>query len=122
MIVKEGRTPRLMPFDMTGVERDSTGVLRYTDLPESLVAMLRATVDAHAGDEALVEVGGPRASYQELWDRSARVAGGLAADGVQRGDRVAIRLGNGNDWAYAFFGVLMLGAVVVPVNTRFTES
>lgn len=122
MIVKEGRTPRIMPFDMAGIERDATGVLRYTDLPESLVAMLRATVDAHGAEEALVEVGGPRASYQELWDRAARVAGGLAAQGVGRGDRVAIRLGNGNDWAYAFFGVQMLGAVAVPVNTRFSES
>ncbi len=111
-----------MPFDMTGVERDSTGVLRYADLPESLVAMLRASVDGHAGEEALVEIGGPRATYQELWDRSTRVAGGLAAEGVQRGDRVAIRLGNGNDWAYAFFGIQMLGAVAVPVNTRFSES
>lgn len=122
MIVKEGRTPRIMPFDMSGIERDATGVLRYTDLPESLVAMLRATVAAHGAEEALVEVGGPRATYQELWDRAARVAGGLAAQGVGRGDRVAIRLGNGNDWAYAFFGVQMVGAVAVPVNTRFSES
>ena len=29
---------------------------------------------------------------------------------------------NGNDWALAFFGIQMLGAVAVPVNTRFTES
>jgi long-subunit acyl-CoA synthetase (AMP-forming) len=30
-----------------------------------------------------------------LWDRAARVAGGLSASGVARGDRVALRLGNG---------------------------
>jgi acyl-CoA synthetase (AMP-forming)/AMP-acid ligase II len=35
---------------------------------------------------------------------------------------VAIRLGNGIDWALAFFGAQLLGAVVVPVNTRFTEE
>ena len=56
----------------------------------------------------------------ELWDRAARVAGGLRAAGVERGDRVAIRLANGNDWALAFWGIQMAGAVVVPVNTRFT--
>ena len=61
-------------------------------------------------------------SYRELWDRSARVAGGLRAEGVARGDRVAIRSGNGLDWVYAFFGTLMAGAVAVPVNTRFTED
>ena len=122
MIVKQGRTPRVMPFDMTGVERDATGVLRYAGLPSSLVAMFRATVDRHGDDEALVEVGGMRVSYAAFWERSTRVAGGLRAAGVNRGDRVAIRLGNGNDWAYAFFGIQMLGAVAVPVNTRFSES
>src|SRR5205807_5819575 len=60
--------------------------------------------------------------YVELGVRSARVAGGLRAQGVQRGERVAIRLHNGIDWVLAFFGVQMLGAVAVPVNTRFTED
>ncbi|MBV9206919.1 MAG: AMP-binding protein, partial [Actinobacteria bacterium] len=63
-----------------------------------------------------------RLSYAELWDRAARVAGGLRARGVQRGDRVAIRLGNGVDWVLAFFGGVLAGAVVVPVNTRFTDD
>jgi long-chain acyl-CoA synthetase len=70
----------------------------------------------------LVELGGERLSYQEVWDRSARVAGGLRAAGINRGDRVAIRLANGNAWALAFFGIELLGAVAVPVNTRFSES
>jgi len=61
-------------------------------------------------------------SYGELWERASRVAGGLQAAGAGRGDRVAIRLPNGIDWVLAFFGAQMLGAVVVPVNTRFTEE
>ena len=64
MIVKQGRTPAIVPFDMTGVVRDEGGVLRYTGLPTSLVTMLRATVDVHGAEEALVEVGGPRVSYR----------------------------------------------------------
>ena len=63
-----------------------------------------------------------RLSYASLWDRAARVAGGLRALGVQRGDRVAIRLGNGVDWVLAFFGAVLADAIVVPVNTRFTEE
>ncbi len=43
------------------------------------------------------------------------------AAGVQRGDRVANRLGNGADWCLAFWGTVMAGGVVVPVNTRFSE-
>jgi acyl-CoA synthetase (AMP-forming)/AMP-acid ligase II len=102
--------------------RDGDGIARYTDRPASLVQMLRASTDRDAGAVALVEVGGPSMAYGELWDRAARVAGGLQAEGVGRGDRVAIRLGNGIDWVLAFFGVQMLGAVAVPVNTRFTEE
>ena len=50
------------------------------------------------------------------------MAGGLRALGVQRGDRVAIQLGNGADWVLAFFGAVLADAIVVPVNTRFTEE
>ncbi len=112
-----------MPFDATGVTRGPDGIKRYDRRPASLVHMLRDTVKRHPGREALAETGGgPRLTYRELWDRSARVAGGLRADGVRRGDRVALRLGNGVDWALAFFGATLAGAVVVPVNTRLTEA
>jgi acyl-CoA synthetase (AMP-forming)/AMP-acid ligase II len=110
------------PFDESGVERDANGLARYTDRPASLVHMLRASVEGDASAIALVEVGGPSLSYGELWERAASVAGGLRAASVSRGDRVAIRLHNGIDWVLAFFGTQMLGAVAVPVNTRFTED
>jgi long-chain acyl-CoA synthetase len=110
------------PFDGGGVVRDGRGVARYVDRPASLVEMLRGGVDRDAGAVALVEVGGPSLSYGGLWERAAGVAGGLQAAGVERGDRVAIRLGNGIEWVLAFFAVQMLGAVAVPVNTRLTEA
>ena len=84
--------------------------------------LLRASVDLDPSATAVVAVGGESLSYGELWNRAARVAGGLRRVGVDRGDRVAIRLPNGIDWVLAFFGVQLLGAVAVPVNTRFTEN
>src|SRR5580700_8249678 len=84
--------------------------------------MLRATVDKSPGAEAIVEVGGERINYRDLWDRSARVAGGLRSAGISRGDRVAIRLGNSLDWCVAFWGIQLAGAIAVPVNTRFSEA
>lgn len=102
--------------------RGADGIARYENLPDSLISMLRATVDRAPGTEALVQLGGERISYRDLWDRAARVAGGLRAAGVENGDRVAIRLTNGTDWCLAFFGTLMAGGVVVPVNTRFSEA
>jgi long-chain acyl-CoA synthetase len=114
-------------FDLTGVTRGPDGVKRYDELPRNLVHMLRASVDRQGAAEAVVETGAenagsPRLSYASLWDRAAGVAGGLRALGVQRGDRVAIRLGNGTDWVLAFFGAILADAIVVPVNTRFTEE
>lgn len=111
-----------MPFDMTGVERSDDGVLRYTELPKSLLDMFRASVQQHPDRECVVVLGGERVTYQQLWDRSARVAGGLSAAGVKAGDRVANRHGNSLEWCLGFWGTLMCGAVVVPVNTRFSES
>jgi acyl-CoA synthetase (AMP-forming)/AMP-acid ligase II len=119
MVDRQGKTARMVPFPMDDVARNERGVLGYTSLPRSLVAMLETTVANDPTAEALVELDGERVTYQEYWDRSARVAGGLREAGVRKGDRVAILLPNGNDWAYAFFGILMTGAVVVPVNTRF---
>src|SRR5579862_5292884 len=110
-------------FDLTGVTRGPDGIKRYDLLPANLVHMLRESVERRSASEAVAETGGgPRLSYRELWDRAARVAGGLRAAGVQRGDRVAIRLGNGVDWVLAFFGAVLADAIVVPVNTRFTEE
>src|SRR5215472_15127200 len=109
------------PFDSSGVRAGSDGIRRYPDLHESLLAMLRDSVESSPGAEALVEVGGERVSYAQMWDRAARVAGGLRDHGIRPGDRVAIRLPNCVDWVISFVGGLMAGAIVVPVNTRFTE-
>jgi long-chain acyl-CoA synthetase len=110
------------PYDTTGVERGPDGIARYSGRPDSLVHMLRATVERDPDGLAVAEIGGDRVSYGELWERSARVAGGLRGEGVERGDRVALRLPNGLDWVLAFWGAQLAGAVVVPVNTRFKDA
>jgi long-chain acyl-CoA synthetase len=110
------------PYDMSGIKRGPDGVARYTGRPDSLVHMLRATVQRDPDGLAVAEIGGDRVSYRELWERAARVAGGLRAHGVQPGERVAIRLPNGLDWVLAFWGSQLAGAIAVPVNTRFTDS
>ncbi len=107
------------PFDRTGTTTGADGVRRYADLPQNLLHVLRTAVETQPDREAVVELAGPRLTYRELWDRSARVAGGLRAAGVGPGDRVANRLPNGVDWVLGFWGTLLAGAVTVPVNTRF---
>jgi len=111
----------IRPFDYSAITRGADGISRYDNRPRSLVEMLRASVDRSPAAEAIVEIGGARVTYQELWDAAAAVAGGLKTSGITAGDRVAIRLGNGLDWCLAFFGIQLAGAVAVPVNTRFSE-
>ena len=106
------------PYPRHGVQADDHGIPRYTKLPESLIAMLARHVETGPDVEAVVEVGGQRLAYRQLWDRAARVAGGLRAAGVARGDRVAVRYPAGVNWVLAFWGTLMAGGVAVAVNTR----
>ncbi len=108
-------------FDSTGITRRSDGVLTYDDLAPSLVQVLRGRAENQPQVEALVEVGGERLRYGQLWERAGRVAGGLRAAGVRPGDRVSIRNSAGVSWVLAFYGTLLAGAVAVPVNTRFAE-
>jgi long-chain acyl-CoA synthetase len=118
----EGRKMPIQPFDQSGIVRGPDGIQRYQGLASSLVTMLRSSVEKAPNSEAIVEADGPRITYRELWDRSSRIAGGLRQAGIERRDRVAIRLGNGLDWCLAFFGIQLAGAIGVPVNTRFSES
>src|SRR5260370_9896988 len=111
----------ILPFDMTGITRGADQIKRYDGRPASLLEMLRATVDKQPAKEAIVEIGGPRINYRELWDPGAKVAGGLRALGVERGDRVAIRLGNGLDSCVPFLGGLVFGPILVPAKTRFLQ-
>jgi acyl-CoA synthetase (AMP-forming)/AMP-acid ligase II len=106
------------PFPITGVSRDADGVPRYDRLPATLLDMLAEQVDNRPNSEAVIELGAGRLTYRQLWDGAARVAGGLHADGLSPGDRVAVRYPAGIDWVLAFWGTVMAGGVAVAVNTR----
>ena len=55
-------------------------------------------------------------SYQQLSSAARRLAGLLTARGVSRGDRIGLMLPNIPAFPVAFYGALMAGAVVVPMN------
>ncbi|MGW5109371.1 class I adenylate-forming enzyme family protein [Nocardia sp. NPDC004123] len=106
------------PFDQSALTRDARGIAHYTDVPATLPDLVRAHVDTHPDVEAVVEIGGDRLTYARLWERASRVAGGLRALGVRRGDRVALRYPAGVNWVLAFWGTVFAGGIAVPVNTR----
>lgn len=108
------------PYPTDGVSRDDKGVAQYDGLPSSLLAMLRNRVESTPDVEAVVEIGARRLTYRELWDASARAAGGLLAGGLAHGDRVAVRYPAGVNWVLAFWGTLMAGGIPVAVNIRLS--
>src|SRR5512145_1419526 len=69
--------------------------------------------------EALVG-SGQRYTYRELRAETRRIARGLRALGVRRGDKVAILMGNRSEWLIADFAIALLGGVMVGVNTWVT--
>jgi non-ribosomal peptide synthetase component F len=71
--------------DRHGVGRDARGLLVYEDLAPSVVHLLQETVRRAPEREALVEWGGDRLTYADLWERATSVAGGLRERGVGRG-------------------------------------
>jgi len=85
---------------------------------QTLAETLAATSAAHARDEALV-IAGRRLSWAELRDNVREVACGLRALGIGRGDHVAVCMGNSLEWVIFFYAAASIGAVTVPVNTRF---
>jgi acetyl-CoA synthetase len=61
-------------------------------------------------------------SYAELAARSRRLAGWLAAQGVRRGDRLLLMLGNQVELWETVLAVVRLGAVIIPATTLLSAS
>ena len=61
-------------------------------------------------------------SYRELAERALRGAGALSAAGVRPGHTVAIALPAGADYVTAVHGVLLAGAIAVPIDLRLTAE
>lgn len=87
-------------------------------LPLTVPAVLRAAAADSADIEAVV-AGDVRLTFAQLQEHVTAFARALLADGVVPGDRVAIWAPNTERWVIAALGALTIGAVLVPVNTRF---
>ena len=85
----------------------------------SLVEVLEWHADRHPRRRHLLFYPGDGApqelTYGDLLLRARRLAAGLRAAGVECGQAVALMLPSGHDYFVAFFGVLLAGAVPVPL-------
>jgi len=89
----------------------------FAERPPNLDALLRRAAADFPAAEALV-AGSFRLDYRGLDETVERVAGNLAAAGLQRGERIALLLGNRPEFLYVVLAAARLGAVSVPLNVR----
>ena len=77
---------------------------------------LARLIESHDADRVALISRNVETTYGELRDLVAHVRGGLAANGVQPGDRVAILCGNNLYFVVSYLASIGLGAVAVPLN------
>ena len=88
----------------------------------NLADLLATTSSAHPKKVALISMAdGAKVTFAEFQREADRVAGALVEAGIAPGDRVAIGMPNIAHFAYAYFGILRAGAVVVPLHIMLTE-
>jgi fatty-acyl-CoA synthase len=91
-------------------------------LARNTFGMLDRIVHSHRRGDVALMLGDDHRTFETLHNRSLRLASGLAREGIKRGDKVAVLLGNGHEWPEVLFGLAALGAVCVPVNVLLAPA
>lgn len=90
----------------------------FKNRPKNVVELLEETVKKYPEKVGFISEDS-RWTYREFDRQVNRIAAGLEKHGVKRGDHVALLLGTQMEFPLSFFALMKLGAVVVPLNTRF---
>ena len=73
-------------------------------------------------DKAAIIMGERRVSFAQLEEASNRVANFLMEMGVGKGDRVATLQGSNPEFAAIFFGIVKIGGIAVPLDSRYVAD
>lgn len=74
------------------------------------------------GERTAIVAADNRVTFAELTDMAASLARGLIENGVRRGDCVALWATDRLEWLIARWAIPAMGAVLVPINTRFRDE
>lgn len=85
---------------------------------DKLGDLLDAIVGRFACKDAVC-IGEQRVTYGELARQSDALAWSLLTAGARKGDRIALWMGNSIEWVLLFYAAAKIGAVLVPLSTRF---
>jgi long-chain acyl-CoA synthetase len=96
-------------------------VPRHIEYPQiSLSQLLTSTAEKSPQQTAIIYFN-RKITYAQLDQTSDRFAAALAAQGVKKGDRVAIFLPNIPQFVIAYYGTLKLGAVETAISPLYKE-
>jgi len=73
-------------------------------------------------DELAIKYAGVETTWRQLDGRTSDLAAGLAGKGITKGDRIGLLLTNCMEWIELTMAAWKLGALIVPINTRFTPA
>src|SRR5262249_48812718 len=90
-------------------------------LPLTPIRCLYRGVDLF-GNKVGVVSGAERYTYDQFGQRCERLAAGLLAEGVQRGDRVAFLSFNNNQLLEGYYGAPLVKAIAMPLNVRLQPA
>jgi amino acid adenylation domain-containing protein len=90
--------------------------------PGFLPHWVAAQVQAQPQATALVEASGQSLDYGQVGQQAARISKWLLQSGWQRGDRVALLLGQGSHAVVSMLGALAAGVAYVPLDPQYPEA
>jgi crotonobetaine/carnitine-CoA ligase len=90
-------------------------------LPPNILALLEAAAAEVPDQTALYFISDDlELTYRALLENVNRLANGLVALGISSGSHVALMMPNVAEWPITWLALAKIGAVCVPINTRYT--
>lgn len=97
------------------------GIKIYAERPRNINEFFQATLKKHAEKMAVIAED-QQITYQELDTVSTRIAANLQQIGVEKGDRVAVIVGNSLEFPLLTLACAKAGALMVPINVKLSAD
>jgi acyl-CoA synthetase (AMP-forming)/AMP-acid ligase II len=97
------------------LDKDEQGRTIVANFPATLPLFFKTFCALYADVEAVI-AGNERLTFRQLDELSDRMARGLVARGIQKGDRVGIAMRNCPGWILSYMAVVKAGAVATLLN------
>ena len=106
------------PFEMEEVVIRGVALRAWKNAPPALRDVLVAS--RAFGDRIFLVHEDERVSFEAFFRAVSALARELQAQGVVKGDRVAVIMRNLPEWPVAFYAAAVIGAIVTPLNAWWT--